>query len=368
MELSKRQLGIGYLAATGVVFSGVILFGMVRAASRADFATSGVLFTGLIPAVSLASGHLWLKRFGFTDEQVWRIATSGAIGIGSLTLLVIGFWFLDWLIAQLAGLELLLITSNITFGGVAGVLVGALWESNNTARRYRERNKVLNRVLRHNLRNDINVIHGRLTLLERELEHECDHTGVIQQKIRDILRLSEQSRAIEQVIGSNRSDPERVNVVPAIDDRLDAVDEQFPVADVSADLPDEAWVYADDMVDTVVGNLIENAIEHNEGIPRVTVDVSVLAATNEVVIRIKDDGPGIPTYEREVLAEGTESALRHGSGMGLWLVKWFVDRYDGNLSIDSTDEGSVVSVSLPRARPPVSPETHFGGALKLFLH
>lgn len=352
MRLSKRQLGIGYLAATGVVFSVVIILGIARAVTRSDFATTGVLLTGLVPAASLASGHIWLPRFRFTDEQIWRIATWCGMGIGGLTILILGFLVIDWLLEPLATRELLLVTSNVTFGGVAGVLIGALWESNKNARRFRERNTVLNRVLRHNLRNDVNVIQGRVTLIDRQLDTQFEHTEVIQDKIRDILRMSEQSRAIEQVIGSGESDPHPIDLTPVIQDRLETISGRYPNARIDTILPDEAWALADEMIDTVIGNLVENAIEHNNGTPHVTVEVFTVPDANNVCIQVADDGPGIPSFELEVIAEGTETALQHGSGMGLWLVKWFVESYNGELSIESTDAGSLATITLQQARSP----------------
>lgn len=351
MPFSKRQLGIGYLAAIGMVFIGFLFLGIARAVNHADFAKTGVLVIGLIPAMSLASGQFWLARFRFTDDQIWRIAVWCGLGIGGLTLLVIGILLLDWFLSPLADQGLLLISSNLTFGGVAGVLVGALWESNKTARRYRERNTVLNRVLRHNLRNDINVIHGRVSLIERHLDHECDHTDVIKQKVRDILRMSEQSRAIEQVIASNQADPYPIDLAPILVERIETIQDRFPGAEIAVDIPETAWVYADDMVDTAIGNLVENAIEHNAGTAHVWVEVAIDEMADEIHIVVEDDGPGIPDVELEVLSEGTETALQHGSGMGLWLVKWFVQSYDGELDFQSNDSGSVVEVTLPRAEP-----------------
>jgi signal transduction histidine kinase len=44
-------------------------------------------------------------------------------------------------------------------------------------------------------------------------------------------------------------------------------------------------------------------------------------------------------------------------GLGLWLVKWFVDSYDGELAFDENDpRGSVVVVRLPRTEPRDDPE------------
>lgn len=62
-----------------------------------------------------------------------------------------------------------------------------------------------------------------------------------------------------------------------------------------------------------------------------------------------DNGPGIPSQEREVPLEGDEEPLKHGGGLGLWIVNWAVTRSDGSVEFDANDpRGSRVSLYLPR--------------------
>ena len=63
-------------------------------------------------------------------------------------------------------------------------------------------------------------------------------------------------------------------------------------------------------------------------------------------VQIVDDGPGIPGGELESLAAGTETALQHGSGLGLWQLKWAVRTIGGDLSFDTTD-GTAVTIVVP---------------------
>jgi signal transduction histidine kinase len=64
-------------------------------------------------------------------------------------------------------------------------------------------------------------------------------------------------------------------------------------------------------------------------------------------VSVADDGPGIPDHERAVLTDGEETALEHGSGLGLWLVHWVVERSGGRLSFAENDpRGSVVRMDL----------------------
>nr|WP_231751435.1 ATP-binding protein [Halogeometricum sp. CBA1124] len=72
-----------------------------------------------------------------------------------------------------------------------------------------------------------------------------------------------------------------------------------------------------------------------------------------VELRVTDEGPGIPDHERTVLRNGEETALVHGSGMGLWLVRTVVRRIGGRLRVrDAPDgSGSTVVVSVPVVEP-----------------
>jgi sensor histidine kinase regulating citrate/malate metabolism len=76
-----------------------------------------------------------------------------------------------------------------------------------------------------------------------------------------------------------------------------------------------------------------------------------------VEITVADDGPGIDPAEYDVLDRGTETPLRHGSGIGLWIVKWGVDHLGGRISFDERDPaGTLVTVAVPLDRTAVRAE------------
>jgi signal transduction histidine kinase len=81
-------------------------------------------------------------------------------------------------------------------------------------------------------------------------------------------------------------------------------------------------------------------------------DGAPTAASEFVEITVADDGPGIPDIELDVLAENQETPLKHGSGLGLWLIDWLVDHLDGELTFESREpRGTIVTVRLPREPP-----------------
>ncbi|WP_237560372.1 sensor histidine kinase [Halolamina rubra] len=97
-----------------------------------------------------------------------------------------------------------------------------------------------------------------------------------------------------------------------------------------------------------LGELLENAVKHNTGAnPQVT--VSARDDGEWIEIAVIDDGPGIDEMEQRTVTAGDETALEHGSGLGLWLVNWIVTRYGGSFQIAPRDDdaGTTATVRLP---------------------
>ena len=103
-------------------------------------------------------------------------------------------------------------------------------------------------------------------------------------------------------------------------------------------------MYATRQIRLALRELVDNAARHGES----TVDCEVDRDDDGVTVRVHDDGPGLDEYERQVLDEGRETPLRHGSGLGLWLVNWAVTGANGTVTADADgEEGTTVTVRLP---------------------
>ena len=233
---------------------------------------------------------------------------------------------------------------------IGGVVVNA--RDVTGRRRYEQRLRVLNRVLRHDLRNEVNVIQGHADLLldENVTAEAKEHARVIRRKAETLVELGEQTRKIDYTLHSTDGVKKPVEITDPIRERLDAIQSEFPGAIISRDLPDEQWVLADDLVDSALMNVVDNAIEHNDRVvPQVAVTVAdvIHDGVDYVEVSVADNGPGIPESERRVFAEGTETPLSHGSGLGLWLTEWIVTRSNGHLCFEENDpRGTVVRIRL----------------------
>ena len=214
-----------------------------------------------------------------------------------------------------------------------------------TEREHREqRLEVLNRVLRHNLRNDMTLILGLTTELERTNEGD-DDVRLIRERSEQLVSLAEKARAAD----SSFADGEvgTIDLVEVVRHEVDDIERRFPDVTVTVDTPDECRAVAHDSIELAIANLLENAIEHTQvDDPQVSITVTS-GRDGEVELSVADDGPGIPAHERRVVSIGRETTMDHGSGLGLWIVRWAVFRSGGELEFgDSDGGGSVVTVSL----------------------
>jgi signal transduction histidine kinase len=209
--------------------------------------------------------------------------------------------------------------------------------------------KVLNRVLRHNIRNDLNLLHGHATTLARhEDEAVAASARVVGRTVEHWLSLAEKAAEIERAFEEfpTRSTP----LSALLRETQTAVELARPSATVRVGRPADDDVPVSSRLGVALEELCENGVKHAER-ERPTVTVAATRDGEWVEVTVTDQGPGIPDHERAVLRDGEETSLVHGSGLGFWLVRTVVRRLGGELDVgDAADgEGSVVTVRVPVA-------------------
>jgi PAS domain S-box-containing protein len=259
-----------------------------------------------------------------------------------------------------------------------------------------QRLSVMNRVLRHNIRNRANVILGHADLVKDELE-KLDVPEEIKTEGQELLDLIEktskegrdlqsevlllenlladlQQSSVEQaetgvdMIRTASVDltelSEKVRAFDDAIDRIDTVDnvelssvigalvteygEEFPEADINV-TGDDVTVTGDREVLRVIFQIpIENALQHCEA-PELSISVTAPPSRSDrAVVSIKDDGPGIPELEKRSLEKARETPTAHSTGIGLWTMQWLTRRIGGAVSVaENTHGGTTVELELP---------------------
>lgn len=311
------------------------------------FLLDGTLALALVYAgYRLAGTDLdWEERW-----RVWIWSLVGAtlfVAIMGLSLLVRAFE------GRVIGEAIFPLLIAAEAGGIAGVIAGYYTaRADAEARRARTVGDALgfvNNLIRHDLRNDLNVIQGHAQLLATEADSENTETesappSIIAEKADEALARIETTGAVaETLVGEPELEPVELTAIAA--EIATRVENVYDIP-VTTEFPKHASVLANRGLRSAVDNLIENAVEHNDADePQVHVSIGTEAET--VRLTVTDNGPGIPDDQKEkILSPRREPA----GGGGLSLVQTLVDGYSGEIWVEDNDpRGSTFIVELPRA-------------------
>lgn len=350
--VSKGDLGVGYLVAVGIALFGALTSGLLLPGDSAGIAMTPDAVLAILTASTVAAGFtvsgIGLANSELSGERIWRVALWGTVGLGVPTVLIVllaGFFR-----EALAGLGWPSVAMvNVAGGGVVGILVGTITElkaEHDRTIALNQRNTVFLRLFRHDIRNSVTAALGHLDLIADDPSSADRSIEIVQRRIDRIAELSEAARQLDELESHSTTEP--VDLLALVRDRLEDLRRTYPAVEFETDLPSEATVAANDLLASVLDNVLLNAIEHNDGEPEVR--VTIARDEPSVELRIEDDGPGFSENELSVHADANETAMRHSDGIGLWLARWIVDSYGGDLSIGNAETGgAVVTVELPLA-------------------
>lgn len=210
-----------------------------------------------------------------------------------------------------------------------------------------EQLEALNRVVRHDIRNNMSVILGWSEQLQEHVTDEGqDALDRVLRKSHHVIELTEVARnLVESLVDDNATEVEPIDLQQYIETELAAVRESYPNAQfrVADDIPDVS-VRANETLSSVFRNLFENAVQHNdEETPEIT--ITYVDRDETIRVRIADNGPGIPDEQKEQIFGKGESGLDiPGSGIGLYLVHTLTDQFGGDVWIEDNDSKGVVFI------------------------
>ncbi|MBZ6495137.1 sensor histidine kinase [Natrinema longum] len=365
--LSKNRIP-RYLLGFGTGLAFVLLCEIVlvfsadpRSVDKASFLAGAVTTVPFL--VGIAYAGYWLRSSALSTSRYPRIAGWCLGGLAA-------FLFINLVLIVTMPVESWTIAASwirwaVAFGAGIGLLIGCLEgraiERALTAERAALRTEhleeqrdyldYLNGILRHEVLNTATVINGYASqVLEEEstlddcsrewLEIVIDHSEDMSTVIDDV-RVLLQTRD-----GTPRLEP--VNATRVLAAELRNLENERDGVEVVTSIPPDVFVLADDLLPRVFGNLLSNAVEHNDAVtPRITVTVE--PGPDTVRFEIADNGSGIPESEIDSLFDRVES---RGSthGLGLYLVDQLVARYDGTVELAETGpDGSRFVIDLPVA-------------------
>lgn len=200
-----------------------------------------------------------------------------------------------------------------------------------------EYRRTVGRLLRHDLLNKLTVAQGGLDLYERSKEDRF--LDMAKRNLEACNEILGKMSALEKPSGPTKLSPVDVASVAQV------VIRGHQGRGVDLQVLGQGWAMADAALFHVLENLVSNAIRH--GAPSIVV-ISIEEKGNRTLIKVADDGNGIPLEARkDLFKEGHKFGPRGNTGLGLYIVKRIVQRYRGNITMmENVPKGTAFCIEL----------------------
>ncbi|MFP8890899.1 response regulator [Natrialbaceae archaeon A-CW2] len=230
-----------------------------------------------------------------------------------------------------------------------------------TYRQLRDRNDrlaLLNRLIRTDIRTDVNMIVGWGDQLKGRVgDDEEPIVDAILQAAHHGLELTDTAGELMDAIdGEDGVASSPCDVTSVLERELDRVETEFDgqleLSRDGVDTDEAVLVSGTQMLDSVFRHLLTNAATHTDrDPPRIAVGLEERPET--VSVTIADEGVGLSASQRDTLADPERSPEdRIGMGVGLYLVTTVLDEIGGDLTLEENrPQGTVATVTLDRTTP-----------------
>ncbi len=200
--------------------------------------------------------------------------------------------------------------------------------------------RVINKLIRHDIINKLQVAQSALSLAQDDADEAMMQKAM--DRVGDTISLLHRMKELEQLVASSKTVQEY--------DARQVAEEVADRFDVSISLEGDCAVTADKALYSVMENLLRNAVDHGGS---THVDISMQPHDGTCEIRVADNGSGIDdAIKQRVFNEEFSSGGSAGSGLGLYIVKKTMERYGGRVAIEDNDpQGAVIVLTLPRCSP-----------------
>jgi two-component system sensor histidine kinase HydH len=203
-------------------------------------------------------------------------------------------------------------------------------------------------VLAHELRNPLAALKGHAQLLHEQLPEGSRPRDKAARVVSEAERLEALSEDLLSFVRTTVIEPQDVSPAALLADCAAlAADARVQVDSQQAP---PRWRLDPQRMQQLLGNLLRNALEASP--PDGKVVASVRSEGSELVLRVRDHGPGIREEDLERIFEPFYTTRARGTGLGLAIVRRLVSLHGGRIAAKNADEGGAVfTVRLPKELP-----------------
>ncbi|MEM7486019.1 MAG: ATP-binding protein [Bacteroidota bacterium] len=216
----------------------------------------------------------------------------------------------------------------------------------------------------HELKTPLFTVQGYiLTLLDGAMNDKKIRQKYLERANKGVERLIYIVKDLDLItkleVGGLKLEEENFDIVELIQNVFDLLEMKASQKDITLtfdmDYPEPIYVNADrEKIQQVITNLLVNSIKY--GHPKGTTEVSVEnLIKNKVIVRVTDNGEGIPKqhiprlFERFYRVDQSGSRTEGGSGLGLSIVKHIIEAHDEKIYVESEEDvGSEFSFTLEK--------------------
>jgi len=203
--------------------------------------------------------------------------------------------------------------------------------------------EVLNKILRHDILNDLTIALNFCDLIETKDE---DIKAKVMKALIKSVKLIENSREFEKAL-NEKLDKNTMNLFDIKSKLLELI-EFYP--EMNINFLDDCKIFADESMIIVFNNIIRNAKIHGNAD---FIDISLKKIGKYCEISFADNGIGIPdTLKDKIFNEGVSYGPNKGSGLGLYLAKKIVEKHGGEIKVsDNKPKGAIITLKFIGENP-----------------
>ncbi len=186
---------------------------------------------------------------------------------------------------------------------------------------------VANKILRHDIANELLVISSSLDLYK------------VNNRERDLLRAQGSLQRMQNIIVQMRELDQFLfsRAEMAVTDLRESVDRAMRCLDLPYTITGEGKVLADPALTAIIENLARNAKRHGKA---ERMELTIVPSADRTVLLVRDDGIGIKEeFLPRVFMEGVAFGESRGTGLGLYLVMRTMQRYGGSIRASNDPRG-----------------------------